>query len=277
MPKRARKKQYRPPSIIDSDMDRQFSPSESESSESDSSIPSQSAPVIVPSKRPKQTTTRAVSPTVAPEVPIMKIDYVVVIFSAVEMQKACSKRVPKRASFQLQTDEPWDTLKAQLLAKITDTLNPTTIDFSQYDITIAIPRVISKTGIPLTSEAEYKIFLRRITPGKAKIVLANVTITQTSSSNDKENTPENNAGKSKKKLSKDTDLLPGNVQKVANIQALMVRWKCEKRQLNCMGTHCYILEDGAHLALSHEALESWAFAMVSCCHSQLPVTHQSSR
>jgi hypothetical protein len=40
------------------------------------------------------------------------------ILSATELKKPVSRQEPKGASFTLATDKPWDTLKAQLLAKI---------------------------------------------------------------------------------------------------------------------------------------------------------------
>ena len=269
---RARKQLYRTPSIIDSEMDWQFSPSEHHSSsegESGDSDSTQTAAVVVPSKRSRRKTPpRAVSPKVAApalNVPTVKLDYVTAIFSAVEMGKIISKRVPKNSSFQLQTDEPWDTLKAQLLVKITDALNPPIIDFTHYNVMIGIPRIVAKPGMPVTSEAEYTMFLNRIPQGagKPKSFLANVTITQLDTGHDKENAPDApDASKSKKKT-KDNDQLPGNLKKIAFIKALHVRWKCEKRQPNCMGVHCYVFENGTHLALSHGILENWAFSMVS--------------
>ena len=207
-------------------MDQHLSP-QVESGDSDSSdlTPTATVMVVVPSKRTKRgMKTCAVSPKA---VPTIKVDYVTAVFSSFEMRKGPMKRVPKNASFQLQTDKPWDTLKAQMLVKILDALDPPTIDFLQYNIMIAIPRVIAKPGIPLTSEAEYTMFLNRIAHSKSKNILTNVTVIQPDNDNDKENAPENDTSKSKKKL-KDPALLPGNVKKVANVQALQEHWKCEK-------------------------------------------------
>ena len=46
------------------------------------------------------------------------VNYTVSIFTSAEMKKAVSKQVAKCLSFQLHIDEPWDTLKAQLLVKV---------------------------------------------------------------------------------------------------------------------------------------------------------------
>jgi hypothetical protein len=87
------------------------------------------------------------------------ITYVVSILTAAEMNKVVSKCITKTISFSLATDEPWDTMKAQLLAKICSKINPPTIDFSHYDILFFIPRVIPKPSFPLILETEYSLML----------------------------------------------------------------------------------------------------------------------
>jgi hypothetical protein len=139
------------------------------------------------------------------------------------------------------------------------------LDFSKYNFMVYILRVISKPGLPLTSDTDYDFLLAKIKAGKVKEpILANVTIIQLEEVDDKENQPAampaNN--KSKKKITKDPDTLPGNVEKAKNIQMLQHRWKCNKRENNCVGMYCYIDQEGNHLSLSHQRLDCWASAMV---------------
>jgi hypothetical protein len=206
---------------------------------------------------------------------MIKVHYVTTIFSTAEMTKAVNKRVPKNASVQLQTDEPWDTFKAQLLVKITDALNPKTIDLANYNAMACISRIISKPGAPLNTEDEYTMFINRLTSSKAKDgVLANVTITQLNDGSNKENIPDKNASQSKKK-SKDPELLPGNAKKTLNIQALQAHWGCLKKQANCFSKHCYIFDDGVHLPLNNGSFECWALSMVRRPHPH-SLTHTNS-
>ena len=270
-----KKKQFRAPSIITSEVDRQFSPSESESSaqESDGSPEStRSATPVIPRKRAKQPKAQALVPVPIPvpvSVPVPTvnhpiINYAVSVFSSAEMKKAVSKRVPKSSSFQLRTDEPWDTTKAQILVKISDALGMgANLDFSQYNCMVVIPRVITKPGQPLTSDADYALLLNRISSAKLKDpIIASVTIMQLEQINDKENEAPVNE-KSKKKA-KDLDL-PANNQKLINIERLQVRWKCNNKQESCLGVWCYIDHEGVHLPLGIQRLDCWASSMVSVC------------
>ena len=269
---RPRKKQHYQPSIIDSDHDHRFSNSgsdgDSTSQESDTPEPQPAAVLVAPisSTVPRK---RAKAGSSAPHTPIptpLLVNYVVAFFSSAEMKKAISKRTPKSSTFRLRTDEPWDTLKAQLLVKVSEALGDGAIlVFSQYNFVISISRVISKPGLPLISDADYDLLLAKLNAVKLKdseSILANVTITQLEGADDKENEAAAN-NKSKKKVMKDPDTLPGNVEKANNIQMLQQHWKCDKRQINCVGMYCYIDREGNHLSLSHQHLDCWAAAMVS--------------
>ena len=146
------------------------------------------------------------------------------------------KRVPKCSLFKLCSEESWDTLKAQLLVKVSDALGDAAhLDFSKYNFVVSILHVISKLGIPLTSDNDDDLLLTKIKAGKVKDpILANITITQLDGNDDKENEPATN-NKPKKNSRKDPDTLPGNVKKTNNIQMLQQHWKCNKRQNSCIG------------------------------------------
>jgi hypothetical protein len=165
---RHRKKPQKQPSIIDTDLNNQFSPSDQADTESDSSLQSThshaSAPApTLPQKRLKPHQAQAPVPDTASTV----FTYMASVFAAAKMKKAVSKWFAKNPSFQLQSTEPWDTLKAQILTKISTALNPSIIEFTDYEIMFYITRIISKPGIPLTTEVNYSL-LQQKASGKVR-------------------------------------------------------------------------------------------------------------
>lgn len=194
----------------------------------------------------------------------------VLVFSADEMKKTQSKRVAKSYTLQLDTSEPWDTIQAQLLSKIDNALQPRPLDFTLFDISFTIPRIVPKPGMPLETEASYSILLQRVSgcTGKAKEPpIISISICQKAAAGQREDLNNGNNDKGKKK-SRDPATLPGNVKKNENLKALRERWVCPKKQASCLGMHCFINaedEGSAHLPLSHEWLDCWAAAMVSAC------------
>ena len=218
----SRKRQHRLPSIIDSDMDRtdRSSHHDNDSSGSDSLSDSSIVPTDCPtgtgsvtgkrSKGRKKTKTQV---STAP-VPASKVDYILSLFSAIEMKKPAAKREPKKSSLQLPTDEPWDTVKAQLLVKIDDLLKPSTLSIDDYEILFSIPRVVSKPGYPLASATDYAILLER----SCKSKLVQLSISTVVDHGNKENEEADNGEKLKKKKGRtDPATLPGNVKKATNI------------------------------------------------------------
>jgi hypothetical protein len=65
--------------------------------------------------------------------------YVLSIFSAAEMEKATMKQSSKNASLQLDTNKPWDTMKAQILVQVKQALSPQHLDFSKYEVMFYFP------------------------------------------------------------------------------------------------------------------------------------------
>jgi hypothetical protein len=269
---RSRKRQHRLPSLIDTDMDRSDRSShhsgDSSDSQSDSShstthvdllnVPTVPAMETVPAigKRPRG---KKVKDPAAP-IPSSKVDYILTFFSAVEMKKPAGKREPKKSSLQLSSDEPWDTLKAQLLVKIDEVFKPTTLSIDDYDILFTIPRIVSKPGYPLASATDYSILLDR----SVKSRLVQLSVSTAIDDGDKENEEMEKAEKAKKKKGRDPATLPGNVKKAANIRSIQERWRCAKKTAECQGTYCFVDNEGMHLPLSHERLDCWAAAMVRC-------------
>jgi hypothetical protein len=58
-------------------------------------------------------------------------------------------------------------LKAQILTKISTALNPSIIEFTDYEIMFYITRIISKPGIPLATEVNYSL-LQQKASGKVR-------------------------------------------------------------------------------------------------------------
>jgi hypothetical protein len=145
-----------------------------------------------------------------------------VIFSAAELAKAVSKRAPKSHTFQLSLDEPFDTFKAQLLAKISASLNPPQLDITHYEIMCTVPHIIPKPGMPALSEADYAAVLGRVRRASSKEPpFVTVTISQ-----HQENAPpiaNTEAEKATKKKSHDPATLPGNLKRSANVKLLEER------------------------------------------------------
>ena len=118
---RPQKVQCRQPSIIDSDLDHRFSlsgsvlGSDSDTTSHGSDIVVQDIqPIIIPKKCAKPASARASNPHTPIPTPTvsMTINYVVSFFSFAKMKKAVSKQLPKCSSFQLHSEELWDTVKA---------------------------------------------------------------------------------------------------------------------------------------------------------------------
>jgi hypothetical protein len=137
---------------------------------------------------------------------------------AADLQKAVSKRVPKSYTVQLSLDEPWETFKAQVLTKVSTALDPPQLNIAHYDIMCTIPRVITKPGIPVLSEADYATVTTRARKASIKEPpIITITVSQR-----KENAPvaEVEAEKGTKKKQRDPATLPGNIKRAANIKLL---------------------------------------------------------
>ena len=95
-----------------------------------------------------------------PLVPVVQnITYILSIFPSAEMKKPVSKRIAKGHTIQLGADQEWDTLRAQMLVKISASLNPKVLDFDNYSILFHIPRCVPKPGISLAKPEEYNVMI----------------------------------------------------------------------------------------------------------------------
>ncbi|KAL5512135.1 hypothetical protein ACEPAG_3656 [Sanghuangporus baumii] len=89
--------------------------------------------------------------------PPIELSFVLELFSYSEMQKKTKERASKSTRFSLSSDEPFDTFKAQLLAKISDLLKPAILRFEDYHITYMIKRKQKMTS--LQNEDDYHFLL----------------------------------------------------------------------------------------------------------------------
>ena len=265
----SRKHQHWLPSIINTDIDHSSHESDSSVSDSHSSDSTISSGIMLAMPVETMPTMETVpvigkhakgrekkDPT-AP-IPPSKVDYILTLFSAVKMKKPVAKCEPKKPSLQLSSDKPWDTLKAQLLVKIEEAFKPTTLSINDYNILFTIPHVVNKPGYPLGSATDYSILLDH----SVKSRLVQLSISVIWDDNVKESDEAEKVEKAKKKKSHDPAMFPGNVKKVVNIQSLQEHWKYAKKMAECLGTYCFVNNEGMHLPLSHECLDCWAAAMV---------------
>ena len=91
------------------------------------------------------------------ESPPIELRFVLELFSYAEMQKKVKDRASKSTRFTLTSDEPFDTFKAQLLARISKVLKPPTLRFEDYGITYVIKKKQKKTS--LESKDDYDFLL----------------------------------------------------------------------------------------------------------------------
>ena len=144
------KRQYCSASMVHSDSDWHFSPSDDENSSAQDVMG-----LLVNCRRTSETRQATEGPTCACPSPIADptspmINYAVSVFSSAEMKKTVSQRVPKSSSLQLRTNEPWDTMKAQFLVKISDALGQgASLDLTKYNI-IVLSLALSRNRVNLS-------------------------------------------------------------------------------------------------------------------------------
>jgi len=71
------------------------------------------------------------------------------ITSAAELKKATTKGKPKTQNLRLNSNEPWNTFKAQIMVKISSSIKPNNIDLDDYTVLFFITRLVSKPGMPI--------------------------------------------------------------------------------------------------------------------------------
>lgn len=135
--------------------------------------------------------------------PVKKITYIIHILSAAEMKEPKTKREPRIDHLELNSDEPFDTFKAQILVRISTAIRPKTLDFAHYYILFNIPRVVAKPGIPCMNKAGYALMLQRALTTKVPTVNLYIESQEPANGPDKENKANEDAEEAtKKKINK---------------------------------------------------------------------------
>jgi len=92
-----------------------------------------------------------------------------------EMEKGEKQWKPSNTFLQLKSDLEWDTIKAQLLEKISQALCPKTISYTEYDITWVVPRYQS-SHMQLQTEDDYKFLLAHALKQKEPTVSVKIEV-----------------------------------------------------------------------------------------------------
>ncbi|KAJ3511382.1 hypothetical protein NMY22_g15666 [Coprinellus aureogranulatus] len=224
--------------------------------------------------------------------------YSVEFFSCEQMEKPKSKRDLVCLSFELSDDEPWDTFKAQFLAKLNNKVKNAPVDYDEYEVLFYIPRLLPKPGLDLSDQDAYSSLVSRGQSVKANPTIQ-LTVTQHPPSAPdsregvappltQEASSQGGAEKAKKKVvsfhlacasvlmvsqKKEKGPLPGNVARAEAIQTIQACWVCPGKTRDCDGRYCYIFPEGHqyawhHCALNNPRLECWGGAMIKGSNSE---------
>jgi hypothetical protein len=120
------------------------------------------------------------------------------ITSAAKLKKAAAKRKPKTQNLHLDSNEPWDTFKAQILVKISTTIKPKNINFDDYTLQFSITRLVPKPGMPIDLEGDYLFMIEQAV--KTKTPMVSITIDE--DAKEDESDKENNEGSDKEENKK---------------------------------------------------------------------------
>ncbi|KAG2034351.1 hypothetical protein BDR03DRAFT_984454 [Suillus americanus] len=210
--------------------------------------------------------------------PVTKeVSYIITVFSAAKMKKAKTKCKPISTSVNLNSNEPWDTLKAQVLVKMSNVIKPHILNFDDYALTYQIPRVLPKPGLSLITQADFDGMMKRVNGMIAITPLVNITVVQgqvqgANAGNDKNKDNAEHVPTKNKKQKESSALLPGNKKKLDNIQILRAHWKCKRTDSACPSDHCYVNpETEEHLLLGHKQFDCWASVMASAPIPTMPL------
>ncbi|KAJ7690877.1 hypothetical protein B0H17DRAFT_1201448 [Mycena rosella] len=145
----------------------------------------------------------------------------------------------------LNSDEPWDTIKAQILVKIDAVLNPATLCLDDYNITFTVPQQVSEP-MQLNDETKYSYLVKKALEIKknpvAKILVEPKKATRTANHTDPDES-DSDADKGKKgkktKVPKPRDILPANVALNMTMGSLRTKWICPTPGGPCGSEHCF--------------------------------------
>lgn len=70
-----------------------------------------------------------------------EVSYTITILFAVKIKNTKIKCEPISTSVNLNSNEPWDTLKAQVLMKISNAIKPHVLNFDDYALILISPSI----------------------------------------------------------------------------------------------------------------------------------------
>ncbi|EIW85533.1 hypothetical protein CONPUDRAFT_150340 [Coniophora puteana RWD-64-598 SS2] len=207
------------------------------------------------------------------EGPITEIEVLLDITPVTEMSKPKTKRRIKKMTFHFALDEPWDTMKAQILSQVTKVggENKKVPPFECCDVLFSVKDSGKTTKLSLTNEADFKTLKDRaakLPRGKAQIHLfvdeheedKQADGAEKENSNGAKGGKRSGAGsKASKQASK---VLPVNERKSEFIKQLKEKYYCRLASSVCSSTHCFELTGGKHLPLNFNRLECWATSLL---------------
>ncbi|KAJ7704015.1 hypothetical protein B0H17DRAFT_1193940 [Mycena rosella] len=206
------------------------------------------------------------------------ITYTVSIFTPAQMKKQKGRGAPVADIFVLKDSKEWDTVKAQILVKIANMLNPEKIDYDDYKIDLTVPRKIT-SALPLNEDKYGYLIstLRKLDAGReleAKIIVEPKAGRVKSRPVEKENAvidldseDEGEVRQKKKRktvIPNEKHISPLNDAMNTKIADLRSKWACPTPRGGCSGSHCFISPndpDSVHFPLGHVHMESWAAAV----------------
>ncbi|KIK77656.1 hypothetical protein PAXRUDRAFT_166136, partial [Paxillus rubicundulus Ve08.2h10] len=82
------------------------------------------------------------------------ISCTIIMYSYREMKKPKARQEGETVMVKLSSDEPFDTLQAQILKVISEALNPKLLTYDDYKITFTVPQH-QMSPLSLKKESEY--------------------------------------------------------------------------------------------------------------------------
>ncbi|KAJ7112258.1 hypothetical protein C8R44DRAFT_741948 [Mycena epipterygia] len=184
-----------------------------------------------------------------------------------------SKKPTTTDILSLKSDQAFDTLKAQILARIAESLKPGQLHYEDYDISFTVPRQVTDS-LSLDSPEKYQHLVLNalkikadpsarisVVPKSGRVIINNKNAEVDS---DEDDPKKKTKGKRRKTtIPNARRILPGNValnEKMGLIRARS-RWLCPTPGGPCGSEHCYVQPDAVeHFPLSHAHVVCWAAA-----------------
>ncbi|KAJ7131306.1 hypothetical protein C8R44DRAFT_871813 [Mycena epipterygia] len=184
-----------------------------------------------------------------------KITYIIAIF----------------ATAAAKNDQVFDTLKAQILARISESLKPGQLHYEDYNISFTVPRQVTDS-LSLDSPEKYQHLVLNalkikadpsarisVVPKPGRVIINNENAEVNS---DEDDPKKKTKGKRRKTtIPNARQILPGNVALNEKMGLIRARWLCPTPGSLCGSEHCYVQPDAVeHFPLSHTHVECWAAA-----------------